>query len=54
MRGVPQLGGATQEGCVPLTLTPCEPAPEVAVLPMREWVRRKSLGATNKHKPLSI
>jgi hypothetical protein len=29
---------------------PCEPAPEVAVLPMRERARRKSLDATNKHE----
>jgi len=29
---------------------PTEPAPEVAVLPMKEWARRKSLDATNEHK----
>jgi hypothetical protein len=35
---------------VPFTPMPSDPTPEVAVLPMREWVRRKSLDATNKHK----
>jgi putative transposase len=40
----------TLKGCVPFTPMPSEPAPEVAVLPMKEWVRRKSLDATNKHK----
>jgi hypothetical protein len=35
---------------VPLAPMPYEPTPEVAVLPMKEWVRRKSLDATNKHK----
>jgi len=29
---------------------PSEPALEVAVLPMKEWARRKSLGAINKHE----
>jgi putative transposase len=40
----------TLKGCVPFTPMPSDPTPEVAVLPMREWVRRKSLDATNKHK----
>jgi putative transposase len=40
----------TLKGRVPFTPMPSEPTPEVAVLPMREWVRRKSLDATNKHK----
>jgi putative transposase len=38
----------TYKGLVPLAPMPCEPALEVAVLPMREWARRKSLGATKK------
>jgi hypothetical protein len=29
---------------------PSELTLEVAVLPVKEWARRKSLGATNKHK----
>jgi hypothetical protein len=29
---------------------PDEPAPEVAVLPMRERARRKPLDAANKHE----
>jgi len=29
---------------------PGDPAPEVAVLPVKEWARRKSLDATNKNK----
>jgi len=40
----------TLKGCVPFTPMPSEPTPEVAVLPMKEWVRRKSLDATNKHE----
>jgi putative transposase len=40
----------TLKGCVPFTPMPSDPAPEVAVLPMKEWVRRKSLDATNKHE----
>jgi putative transposase len=40
----------TSKGPVPLAPMPSEPAPEVAVLPMREWARRKSLGAINKHE----
>jgi putative transposase len=40
----------TSKGPVPLAPMPGEPAPEVAVLPMREWARRKSLGAINKHE----
>jgi putative transposase len=40
----------TLKGPVPLAPMPSEPAPEVAVLPMREWARRKSLDATNKHE----
>jgi putative transposase len=39
----------TLKGCVPFTPMPCEPILEVAVLPMKEWVRRKSLDAINKH-----
>jgi putative transposase len=40
----------TSKGPVPLAPMPSEPAPEVAVLPMKEWARRKSLGAINKHE----
>jgi len=35
----------TSKGCVPFTPMPDGPALEVAVLPMKEWARRKSLGA---------
>lgn len=40
----------TLKGLVPLAPMPDEPTFEVAVLPMKEWARRKSLDATNKHK----
>jgi putative transposase len=40
----------TLKGLVPLVPMPSEPTPEVAVLPMKEWARRKSLDATNKHE----
>jgi putative transposase len=40
----------TLKGLVPLAPMPSEPTLEVAVLPMKEWMRRKSLDATNKHK----
>jgi len=39
----------TSEGCVPFTPMPSEPTLEVAALPMKEWVRRKSLGETLKN-----
>jgi hypothetical protein len=29
---------------------PCDPTLEVAVLPMKEWARRKPLGATSEDK----
>jgi len=35
---------------VSLIPMPDDPAPEVAVLPMRGWVRRKSLDTTNEYK----
>jgi len=38
------------KGSVPLTPMPGDPAPEVAVLPMRGWARRKPLDATNNHE----
>jgi putative transposase len=44
----------TLKGCVPFTPTPCDPTLEVAVLPVRGWVRRKSLDATSKHKPMRM
>jgi putative transposase len=40
----------TFKGLVPLAPMPSEPTPEVAVLPMKEWARRKSLDAINKHE----
>ena len=42
------------KGSVPLTPMPYDPAPEVAVLPMREWARRKSLDATNNHELMRV
>jgi putative transposase len=39
----------TSEGCVSFTPMPSEPTLEVAALPMKEWVRRKSLGETLKN-----
>jgi hypothetical protein len=38
------------EGSVPLAPAPCEPASEVAALPMKGWVRREPLDAANKHE----
>jgi len=38
----------TFKGLVPLAPMPSEPTPEVAVLPMKEWARRKSLDAMSK------
>jgi len=29
---------------------PIEPAPEIVALPVKEWARRKSLDAINKHE----
>jgi putative transposase len=40
----------TFKGLVPLAPMPSEPTPEVAVLPVKEWVRRKSLDAIIKHE----
>jgi len=62
MRAVPQQTSlAALEGLVPLAPMPIEPAPEVAVLPMRGWVRRKlpkfdeheMMGMTSRDKRLS-
>jgi len=39
----------TLKGCVPFTPMPIDPTPEVAVLPMKGWVRRKSLDETLKN-----
>jgi transposase len=39
---------------VPLAPMPGDPALEVAVLPMKEWARRKSLDATNKHEVMRM
>jgi putative transposase len=41
---------STSKGLVPLAPMPSEPTPEVAVLPVKEWARRKSLDAINKHE----
>jgi len=38
------------KGSVPLTPMSSDPAPEVAVLPVKEWARWKPLDATNKYK----
>jgi len=41
------LGGlSVDEGSVPLSPSPVNPHPEVAVLPMKMWVEAKSLRAT--------
>jgi len=45
-----QTGLAALKGCVPFTPMPRDPVLEVAVLPVKEWVRRKPLDATNKHE----
>ncbi|ADG91046.1 RNA-guided endonuclease InsQ/TnpB family protein [Thermosphaera aggregans] len=39
----------TPKGLVPLTPMPSDPTPEVAVLPVKKWARRKSLEGTTKH-----
>jgi putative transposase len=44
----------TSKGCVPLAPMPSEPTPEVAVLPVKGWARRKSLDATNKYKQMRM
>jgi len=44
----------TLKGLVPLVPMPSEPTPEVAVLPVKGWARRKSLDATNKHEPIRM
>jgi uncharacterized protein (DUF2384 family) len=33
---------------------PYEPTLKVAVLPMKEWARRKSLDAINKHESMRM
>ena len=40
----------TPKGCVPFTPMPCDLTLEVAVLLVKEWVRRKSLDAMNEDK----
>jgi putative transposase len=51
MRGIAPTNHCTApEGCVPFTPMPSDPTLEVAVLPVRGWVRRKSLDATNRYK----
>jgi hypothetical protein len=44
----------TPKGLVPLAPMPGDPTLEVTVLPMREWARRKSLDAINKHELIRI
>jgi len=39
---------------VPLASIPHDPTIKLAALPMKEWVRRKSLDATNENKLMSI
>jgi len=46
------INRATRKGCVPFIPIFSEPLPEVAVLPVKEWVRRKSLYATNENEHL--
>jgi putative transposase len=50
MRGNAPINRAILKGCMPFTPMPSEPLPEVAVLPVKEWVRRKSLDATNENR----
>jgi hypothetical protein len=47
MRGDAPINSATSKGPVPFTPMPSEPPPEVAVLPVKKWVRRKPLDAIN-------
>jgi len=42
----------TLKGPMPLAPMPSEPTLEVAVLPVKEWARRKSLDAMRDHKPI--
>jgi hypothetical protein len=49
-----QTGSAILKGPVPLAPMPSEPALEVAVLPVKEWARRKSLDAINKHELIKM
>jgi len=44
----------TSKGLMPLAPMPNDSTPEVAVLPMKEWTRRKSLDATSKHEPMRM
>jgi putative transposase len=44
----------TYKGLMPLAPMPNDPTPEVAVLPMKEWTRRKPLDATSKHEPMRM
>ena len=45
---------STSKGPVPLAPMHGEPAPEVAVLTVKEWARRKSLDAINKHELIKM
>jgi hypothetical protein len=55
MRGcAPTNQRSNSKGLVPLAPMPSEPTLEVAVLPMKEWVRRKPLDTTNKNKQMRI
>jgi hypothetical protein len=44
------MNRATLKECVPFIPMPSEPLPEVAVLLVKEWVRRKPLDATNENR----
>jgi hypothetical protein len=47
MRGDAPINSAISKGPVPFTPMPSEPTLEVAVLPVKKWVRRKPLDAIN-------
>lgn len=47
MRDDASINSAISKEPVPFTPMPSEPTPGVAVLPVKEWVRRKPLDAIN-------
>jgi len=52
MKGDTSINRATRKGCVQFVSISSEPLPGVAVLPVKEWVRRKILYATDKNEHL--
>ena len=50
MKGDAAINRATREGCVRSVPISSEPLPGVAVLPVKEWVRRKVLYAMNENE----